>query len=113
MGIVSNMTIHKNPTTKDVSINGFPLTVKVTFQIKELYNSLSISPAHDPASFLFNETLNDYLSNLAGLRPSIDMYSEQRKAQFENMKEYFSPEILGQSLDSMTSRIAEGLFGAN
>ena len=113
MGIVSNMTIHKNPTTKDVSINGFPLTVKVTFQIKELYNSLSVSPAHDPASFLFNETLNDYLSNLAGLRPSIDMYSEQRKAQFENMKEYFSPEILGQSLDSMASRIAEGLFGAN
>ena len=106
------MTIHKNPTTKDVSINGFPLTVKVTFQIKELYNALSISPAHDPASFLFNETLNDYLANLAGLRPSIDMYSEQRKAQFENMKEYFTADTLGQAADRVTQKASDFLFGA-
>ena len=113
LGIISNMTIHKNPSTKDVSINGFPLTVKVTFQIKELYNALSVSPAHDPASFLFNETLNDYLANLAGLRPSLDMYSEQRKAQFENMKEYFTAETLGQVGDRVTQKITDILFGAN
>lgn len=88
LGIIEQMTITKNPSTKHVSVNGFPLTVKVEFTIKELYNALSISPANDPASFLFNETLNDYMANLAGLAPSIDTYTKQRKSMFKNMNDY-------------------------
>lgn len=88
LGIVDSLQITKNPTQKHVSVNGFPLTVKVHMKIKELYNAMAISPANDPASFLFNETLNDYLSNLAGLAPSIDTYTEQRKNAFENLGEY-------------------------
>lgn len=88
LGIIQQMNIQKNPTTKHVSVNGFPLTVRVEFTIRELYNALSISPANDPASFLFNETLNDYMANLAGLAPSIDTYTKQRKNAFANMESY-------------------------
>lgn len=90
LGIIENMSITKNPTQKHVSVNGFPLTVKVEFTIKELYNAMSISPANDPASFLFNETLNDYMANLAGLAPSIDTYTNQRKAMFKNLNDYIA-----------------------
>lgn len=90
LGMISNMQITKNPSTKHVSVHGFPLDVKVTFTIQELYNALAISPANDPASFLFNETLNDYMSNLAGLMPSVNTYTTQRKIAFENLENYFS-----------------------
>lgn len=90
LGIISQMNIQKNPTTKHVSVHGFPLTVKVDFTIKELYNAMSISPANDPSSFLFNETLNDYMSNLAGLVPSVDTFTKQRKNAFQNLSQYLS-----------------------
>jgi hypothetical protein len=112
MGIVSNMTIHKNPNLKNVSVQGFPLTVKVNFQIKELYNAMAISPANDPASFMFNETLNDYMSNIAGLIPSIDTFARQRNAMFENLNEYFDPETMASGIgDALSGKITDTLFG--
>lgn len=89
LGIIRDMTIIKNPTTKHVSVNGFPLTVKVQFTIEELYNAMAISPANDPASFLYNETLNDYLCNLSGLSPSLETYASQRQAKFQAVGRYF------------------------
>lgn len=90
LGIISQMSIQKNPSGKHVSVHGFPLTVKVNFTIKELYNAMAISPANDPSSFLFNESLNDYMSNLAGLVPSVDTYEKQRKNAFNNLSLYLS-----------------------
>ena len=93
LGIISNLTITKNPRSNHVSVHGFPLTIDVDFSVQPLYRNISISPAHDPASFMFNETLNDYLANLAGLVPSIDTYALQQSAMFENLSQYFqSPE---------------------
>lgn len=88
LGIIENMSIIKNPNANRVSVNGFPLDIQVKFTVKELYNALSISPANDPAAFLFNETLNDYMANLAGLMPSIDTYTQQREVMFSNMTNY-------------------------
>lgn len=90
LGIISNMSIQKNPNANHVSIHGFPLTVKVNFTIKELYNAMAISPANDPSSFLFNETLNDYMSNMAGLAPSVDTYTKQRQNAFSNLQQYLT-----------------------
>lgn len=92
LGIISNMQIIKNPDVKHVSVQGYPLDVQVKITVEELYNSLSISPANDPASFLFNETLNDYMANLAGLMPSVNTYSNQRKNAFKNLAQYFNGE---------------------
>lgn len=106
LGIISNMVISKNPDGNHVSVNGFPLTVKVTFTITELYNSMSISPGNDPSSFLFNETLNDYMANLAGLIPSIDTYTKQRKVMLQNLATYiqngeFVNDIAGAIVDKI------------
>lgn len=104
LGIISNMTITKNKNANHVSVNGFPLDVKVTFTITELYNAMSISPGNDPASFLFNETLNDYMANLAGLIPSVDTYTKQRKAMFEALERYFND---GEWLNDIAAPLAE------
>lgn len=89
LGIISNMTIIKNPNGKHVSVHGFPLEVKVQFTVRELYNALSISPANDPASFMYNETLNDYMANLGGLCPSTNTYKQQRQNMFQNFNQFF------------------------
>jgi hypothetical protein len=89
LGIISEMRIIKNPSQKHVSVNGYPLTVEVEFTIEELYNAMSISPANDPASFMFNETLNDYLCNISGLAPSGDTYALQRETMIKAESEYF------------------------
>jgi hypothetical protein len=104
LGIIENMTITKNPDGKHVSVNGFPLTVKVNFTIKELYRNLSISPINDPQSFLFNETLNDYLCNMSGLVPSVDSYQKQRDYSFDNLSAYISGD---QFLNDISSNIVE------
>jgi hypothetical protein len=96
LGIISNMTIVKNPDQYHVSVNGFPLTVKVNFTIKELYNAMAISPLDDPSSFLFNESLNDYLANIAGLMPSMDTYTTQRQAMFSNLESYFEDGVFAE-----------------
>ena len=88
LGMISEMHITKNPNLRHVSVHGFPLEVKVTFTVRELYNTLSISPANDPASFLFNETLNDYMANLGGLSPSADTYDKQRTVSFDALENY-------------------------
>ena len=93
LGIVESLSIEKNPALHHVSVQGFPLTLKCQMKIKELYNSMAISPANDPASFLFNETLNDYLTNLAGLVPSMSTLRRQRDAMSANSGEYFKREL--------------------
>lgn len=106
LGIVEEMTLTKNPTGKHVSVNGFPLTVKVSFKIKELYNSMSISPANNPVSFLYNETLNDYLCNLSGVVPSYSTMSRQRLSAFKQIDNYIS---LGAISDDILSGVADKL----
>ena len=106
LGMISEMHIVKNPNLRHVSVHGFPLEVKVTFTVRELYNALSISPANDPASFLFNETLNDYMANLGGLSPSSDTYNKQRKVSFDALENYYSSgEYMNDFLQGITSDI--------
>jgi hypothetical protein len=108
MGIISSMSITKNPDGKHVSVDGFPLTVKVHFTIEELYNAMAISPANDPASFLYNETLNDYLANLSGLIPSVDTYAKQRSSMFNNLGEYFSSgEYINDAVSTINEKIED------
>ena len=61
-------------------------------------------PANDPASFLFNETLNDYLANLSGLIPSADTYTFYREATFNALKDYVAG---GGIFDSVADYLTE------
>lgn len=106
LGIISNMQIQKNPNSKHVSAQGYPLDITVKFTIEELYNAMSISPANDPASFLFNETLNDYMANLAGLQPSVETYTNQRKTMFAALEQYLGG---GEAVEDEINRIVTGI----
>ena len=102
MGIISRLEITKNKSLHAVNVNGFPLEVEINLTIEELYNALSISPGNDPASFLFNETLNDYMANLAGLQPSVDTYTQQREAMLAGLGNFFtSGEMINDFADSL------------
>ena len=90
MGIIRDMEIKKNPTAEHVSVNGFPLTIEVTFTVEELYNALAVSPDNNPASFVYNETLNDYMANLSGLAPSFDTDNLSAAIGIEAMGDWWS-----------------------
>ena len=106
MGIISSMQISKNPSDDHVSVNGYPLSVRVTFTIKELYNALAISPSNDPASFLFNQTLNDYMAVMAGVVPSLEINAGQMARGFAMMRDYLSPDnLLNELLAIFETRI--------
>lgn len=105
MGMITSMTVIKNPNGNRVSVHGFPLDVQVKFTITELYNAFAISPANDPASFLFNETLNDYMANLGGLIPSRDTYAKKKDVEFNALSAYFDPNG-GEALEGINIGIA-------
>lgn len=108
LGIISNMQIMKNPNGKHVSAQGYPLDITVKFTVEELYNAMSISPANDPASFIFNETLNDYMANLAGLMPSVNTYSNQRLVAFKALSNYMeSGDYLQDAANSMLQSVED------
>lgn len=105
LGIISQMEIVKNPDSNRVSVNGYPLDITVKFTIEELYNAMSISPSDDPGSFLFNETLNDYMSNLAGLQPSANTQDLQKKFMLAQAETYFTK---GEWYQDLVGTINEG-----
>lgn len=88
LGIIRSVNFQRNPEGKFVTVNGFPNSAKVEIEIEELYNSMAVSPASDPASFMYNETLNDYLCNMSGLIPSLEVLDEHRRNSFEQLENY-------------------------
>jgi hypothetical protein len=71
-GIVSALQIQKGGDNSAWSIDGFPLEVKLTIQIQDLYKNLMISSINgvsrtDAWNFLWNTCLIDYVSVQSGL----------------------------------------------
>jgi len=67
LGAIESLSISKNPSGKDVSINGYPLQVDVTMNIKDLQHVLLTSPMDKPAVFLNNHTMFDYIAQISGV----------------------------------------------
>ena len=67
LGMIESVTFNKNPNGKDVSINGYPLQVDVTINVKDLQHVLVTSPMNEPSMFLNNQTMFDYIAQLAGV----------------------------------------------
>ena len=74
LGIIQNMTITKNPNSSKVSVNGFPLEVKVTFTIKELYNALGKNVSEFENNRLKEEKINKTKKRLEKLQLGIKEY---------------------------------------
>lgn len=89
MGMITSLRITKNPETQHISANGFPLSVSIDFDISELYNHMAISSEYDPYTFMFNETLMDYLCNLSGIYPTFNRLAYQSSLALEAWQNMF------------------------
>ena len=67
MGMVTSVTANKNPSGKDFSVQGFPLSIDVTITVTDLAHVLVTSPMDKPAVFLNNHTMFDYIAQCAGV----------------------------------------------
>jgi len=66
LGIVSSIQVSKNVDGKSMSINGFPTSIDVTLTIRDLENVLVTSPMNEPARFINNNTMFDYIAQTCG-----------------------------------------------
>ena len=67
LGMVESLDIQKNPDGNDVSVNGYPLSVNVSLRIVDLYHCMVSSPMNQPALFLNNHTMFDYIAQCCGV----------------------------------------------
>lgn len=67
LGMVTSVSVNKNPTGKDFSVQGFPLSMDVTITVTDLQHVLVTSPMNKPAVFLNNATMFDYIAQCAGV----------------------------------------------
>lgn len=67
LGMIESISFNKNPGGKDVSINGYPLQVDVTINVKDLQHVLVTSPMDKPGVFLNNHTMFDYIAQICGV----------------------------------------------
>lgn len=65
MGIVTDMSITKSPTSW--SANGLPNEVDVSFTITDLYSDLMMSPSNKPMQFIHNTSMIEYLATQCGM----------------------------------------------
>ena len=67
MGMITSVSVNKNPSGKDFSVQGFPLSIDVNFTVTDLTHVLLTSPMDRPAVFLNNHTMFDYIAQCAGV----------------------------------------------
>ena len=67
MGIIESASIDKSTDPDDLDMDGMPMEMKITLNIKDLYSSLDISPTTNPIGFLNNHSLIDYISVNSGV----------------------------------------------
>ena len=81
LGMVTSLTVTKNPNGKDVSINGYPLSVDVSVTITDLQHVMVTSPMNQVSCFLNNDTMFDYIAQTCGcdkyrVNPAIRLVSK-------------------------------------
>lgn len=66
MAIISGLSIQRG-TAGAVNKDGLPLEVECNISIKDLYSVLAFSAIHDPAEFLSNESMIEYIASWTGI----------------------------------------------
>ena len=67
LGMVNSLSFNKNPSGKDVSINGYPLAVDVTISVTDLEHVLLTAPMNKLSVLLNNQTMFDYIAQCSGV----------------------------------------------
>ena len=113
MGIVTDMTINKGAEGR-WNINGIPTQVDISLTIKDLYQALALSsPSYvNPAEFLRNSSMIDFLANMAGvninkpeLLRSLGMYIDVLSDNITSL-----PNNIGLTVDNYLSNVVNHIF---
>lgn len=67
MGIVSSLSISKRTSDGSVNVDGLPMELEVNLNIQDLYSDMSIASSSEPALFLMNGSLVDFLAVNCGV----------------------------------------------
>ena len=67
LGIVESLNIVKNVSGTDISAHGFPLSVDLTINVRDLQHVMVSSPMNKPSVFLNNNTMFDYIAQMCGV----------------------------------------------
>lgn len=62
LGMVTSLSITKNPDGNDISVYGYPTSVDMTINVKDLQQCLMTSPMDKMAVMLNNHTMFDYIA---------------------------------------------------
>jgi len=114
MGMVTSVSVNKNPSGKDFSIHGFPLSMDVTITVTDLQHVLVTSPMDRPAVFLNNHTMFDYIAQCAGVdkyrvNPAIRLVS--RLALAGHAAGNILTNLGNAALNDLTSIVNRKIFG--
>lgn len=66
LGMITSLSVTKNPNSTDVSVNGYPLAVDVQITVTDLQHVLMTSPMSEISTFLNNNTMFDYIAQMCG-----------------------------------------------
>lgn len=67
LGIVQSVSVNKNPDSTGLSVNGYPLSINVTITIEDLCHTMVTTGMDQPAFFLNNHTMFDYIAQCTGV----------------------------------------------
>lgn len=67
LGIITSVSVTKNPDGSDISVNGYPLAVNVSMTIEDLQHCMVTTPMDQPSYFLNNQTMFDYIAQSTGV----------------------------------------------
>lgn len=97
LGMITGIDIAKNVVPESRNADGLCTEVTVTLNITDLDPDMAISPANDPALFLSNSSLVEYLANSCGLDLMEPQVMEKAKliwnTSFNAVKNYASTSV--------------------
>lgn len=67
LGMVTQVTVNKNNSGRDLSVNGYPLSIDISMTVTDLEHTLMTSPQDRVSTFLNNHTMYDYIAVCAGV----------------------------------------------
>ena len=67
LGMITSVSVEKNPDSNDYSINGYPLSMNITITVEDLQHVLMTSGMNQISMMLNNHTMFDYIAQCSGV----------------------------------------------
>ena len=105
MGIITDLSIERNGND-GLSIDGYPLELKVTLTIKDLYSDLMITPTTEPSLFICNTGLVDFIMIQCGLDVTNKNYTSKLNNAVISIGNSYK-DIMSNVADSANQKVSE------